>query len=1426
MPPDNTRNLVCSSNQSIAFFQSLDVALSPVHNVHNVHTDTPNLINDSSNVHTPHSNSLGNFNLSDKTQNLKDWIDHSTGKRFVECPHCKEPINHGRNQKSLLQLNTHFKKCPNRVSSSDTFLQSVSSFHIHSTAPTVPCTGFIFPWNLGLPYATYPFPTHAGNVFAPGFKLEAVDEIRSTITVRSPLCSERAYEGETSCRACSILGPKVEVVLEQAREGPGSKRTNALSHKQLRERLDQANASLKEARLACLNHIRNAAHAEVKLEKYATLCTLIAMNDIPALHRIFRNANTQQWSIDKLIEKIQDAIDGNYHPKGYSDYEKNLAILMYKIGGGAAVYALNHATTSLPSRQTISPLRQEFSLRISVAGMRMIDVMENIRTVFEGYAPGARKCLVNLCQDEIACESRPRWLAETDCLYGLCEHAKSLGDLRLGNDMMTLERAAKAVKAGNVHIAHEVSVASFSLYHDTYYDARPVLMMPTCKKGDWTAAALQNTMLLAAWKLSPYGAAVHGDSVSFGTDEDALYQWLGNLPGLNLLCGPNFETPLFDPKHDIKHIGACTLLSSIEGMVVNDVIINKTLLSLWFQRFDGHDWTNIRIEDLSNFGDHQDIPRAFTLLCFIADLCDLDTSDFDPSEMHTYRSLKLLGKLWGNLVEPFLLLELDLFDQVKRLVKFAHLAFALYCKNGQSFMTPQLYGDLQAMIKNAVFVVALTKNLDPLIKVLAALFGDDVLEVFFGRARMKGEHDPNCDVLQLKYRFESGLRKGGIFTHYPELERRPRRLMTSRLGSTDHRAPRYFTGNLTAGSCDLFHAFSEAKTEILDDLNLAGFEISGKSFSFKERWSPQCDLQRPIGGRYPGLSKALDRSISDAAEYISSSGSSNEELSNEALAEVVKILKFDAAAMLAAEKEEDLKAGPTSYSPFFYTQSADGNTHKVAKQTAVREIMNPGFDLDNARSHDRLLRVRYFAESNDWHTKHVSTLIDDRSFKIGSIFATLVYIPDRKLAALQEVTKIPIVSCRWTLGWTPSFLIPSPSVRLYHRSESSSPLAALAIVHCTSIRGDGAHSHVPFDEISLPQSKYNVSGQILELMPTVDTNSSTYWDWTSTSMELEPEKKVKLPKKDDSRAPLLARNLRIEVNGTLIHPLHPAALTTISDDQLSADIQPQLGRRKSTWRFSNDQLLSWLNILQHRIREDDSLRELMPIHLVRRGNFPYTLTGHNHEICHASSTISMPSCLNNPRKTCSICQKSVKNADRYSHMGKHILHKRHTLPGTEDYPILAKYPCGFCGNESSSTSCNVQIDGRYVQSTCPDSYRLQIWTAASISKANPSTNIPLKCLFSTCKEVHWKYNMYQHLTDRHPTWKSNVSTSVAADFEARITISHEEKSALGILENLIAQGESTAADSAITTTDPALIVPPRPDSSVAPLLEAKLRPKP
>lgn len=68
---------------------------------------------------------------------------------------------------------------------------------------------------------------------------------------------------------------------------------------------------------------------------------------------------------------------------------------------------------------------------------------------------------------------------------------------------------------------------------------------------------------------------------------------------------------------------------------------------------------------------------------------------------------------------------------------------------------------------------------------------------------------------------------------------------------------------------------------------------------------------------------------------------------------------------------------------------------------------------------------------------------------------------------------------------------------------------------------------------------------------------------------------------------------------------------------------------------------------------------------------------------------------------------------------------------------------------------------------------------------NPSTNTPISCIFATCKEVHWKYNMAQHLHDQHPNWKEKVSPEAAATFEAKIAISTDEERALGIPDTFI-----------------------------------------
>lgn len=89
--------------------------------------------------------------------------------------------------------------------------------------------------------------------------------------------------------------------------------------------------------------------------------------------------------------------------------------------------------------------------------------------------------------------------------------------------------------------------------------------------------------------------------------------------------------------------------------------------------------------------------------------------------------------------------------------------------------------------------------------------------------------------------------------------------------------------------------------------------------------------------------------------------------------------------------------------------------------------------------------------------------------------------------------------------------------------------------------------------------------------------------------------------------------------------------------------------------------------------------------------------------------------------------------------------------------------------------CVISIGpGKKAVSTCSAVYNFAISSAAKKSKAKPSTNVPMRCAF--CTETHWKYNMMQHLRDRHPSWKNDIN---GARFAQEIEIS-EERSGLGI----------------------------------------------
>ena len=67
-------------------------------------------------------------------------------------------------------------------------------------------------------------------------------------------------------------------------------------------------------------------------------------------------------------------------------------------------------------------------------------------------------------------------------------------------------------------------------------------------------------------------------------------------------------------------------------------------------------------------------------------------------------ALRLLGAVIKSILEPFINTEMSLTEQITSLATFSHLSFTLFRVSRTQFMSNQLYGDAQTMVKNAMFL--------------------------------------------------------------------------------------------------------------------------------------------------------------------------------------------------------------------------------------------------------------------------------------------------------------------------------------------------------------------------------------------------------------------------------------------------------------------------------------------------------------------------------------------------------------------------------------------------------------------------------------------------------------------------------------------------------------------------------------------------
>ncbi|KAG2029090.1 hypothetical protein BDR03DRAFT_1051571, partial [Suillus americanus] len=109
---------------------------------------------------------------------------------------------------------------------------------------------------------------------------------------------------------------------------------------------------IKQLKLQELNHSRKYMCSLTQLDNYNCLLMAISEKDIPCIHQIVDVALCHGSSVREVVNKLKDALEGAYTPRGYGTDDLDITTLIFRLGGRQLLFALNQSL-GLPSLRTL-----------------------------------------------------------------------------------------------------------------------------------------------------------------------------------------------------------------------------------------------------------------------------------------------------------------------------------------------------------------------------------------------------------------------------------------------------------------------------------------------------------------------------------------------------------------------------------------------------------------------------------------------------------------------------------------------------------------------------------------------------------------------------------------------------------------------------------------------------------------------------------------------------------------------------------------------------------------------------------------------------------------------------------------------------------------------------------------------------------------
>ena len=544
-----------------------------------------------------------------------------------------------------------------------------------------------------------------------------------------------------------------------------------LNHNQLCKRVTHLRSSLNSTKLKSLNRERKLVNVNKSLDLHQRFILHIKENDIPKLHELVKVACNRNRGLEYTINKIVDAIDSVYNPRSSED-DKDLAFLIQQYGG-PGLLDIVHRALNFPSTSTAYRMLQDSRKFINSSVNTDVELfVDNIEV-----SPTAPKYGYMLKVDESYFEAKVRWNPSDNKIYGICYEHGRLEDLTF-DSYDHVEMLAEKVQEGELHVPKEnmvVAVSNNSAGVES--NAQVVAALPTCSKNE-----INYQSELIDEVSNQFFRKHSAPLMNWSTDGDAtrrilfddlmchdlsptspIYDTIKDLSLLDTKVGRHDETVNFDHKHLVKRLRKCLINDNFK--IGNRVILKSDMEKIISLVPNNSPYSN---KQLLNVGDKMNVPLATAFLLqfceAVEDVEQLKTVNMRVSDVA--EELHLLKFVIEGVLAGYSNPNTTIQTQLEKMSLGAHILFVLQ-RELKSFLSNQLYHDIQCTFMDAFYCAAKYKEYHPDEPLFIMLCANDVLERYFGNVRLKYKHSI-VDNLELIFATRAIQLCGEMMVKHPD----------------------------------------------------------------------------------------------------------------------------------------------------------------------------------------------------------------------------------------------------------------------------------------------------------------------------------------------------------------------------------------------------------------------------------------------------------------------------------------------------------------------------------------------------------------------------------------------------------------------------------------------------------------------------------